>query len=63
MVDVLDEAAYFVLNCTELIICIDYKHLLKVFAGQSPNGIPNPSSIALNRKHYNLDSQSFMYQN
>ena len=63
VVDVLDEAAYFVLNCTDLMICIDYKPLLKVFADQSPNGIPNPSSIALKRKQYNLDLQSFMYQN
>ena len=62
VVDVLEEAAYFAFNCRDLMICIDYKLLLNFFADQCPDVIPNPSSIALKRKHYNLDSQSFMYQ-
>jgi len=42
MADTLDKARYFVLGCTNLIIAVDHKPLLKIFGDRSLEQISNP---------------------
>ena len=51
--DALDKARFFVLGCSDLIIAVDHKPLLKVFSDQSLE-ISNPRLRNLKKKtlHY-----------
>ena len=48
--DALDKARYFVLGCTDLIIAVDHKPLLKLFGNRSLDDIPNPRLRNLKEK-------------
>lgn len=48
--DSLDKARYFVLGCEDLIIAVDHKPLLKIFADRALQDIPNPRLRNLKEK-------------
>ena len=48
--DALDKARFFVLGCSDLIIAVDHKPLLKVFSDQSLKEISNARLCNLKRK-------------
>ncbi|XP_071478837.1 uncharacterized protein [Diadema antillarum] len=48
--DALDKARYFVLGCEDLIIAVDHKPLLKIFADRALQDIPNPRLRNLKEK-------------
>jgi hypothetical protein len=50
VVDALDKARHFTLGCTNLVIAVDHKPLLKVFGDRSLNDIPNPRLRNLKEK-------------
>ena len=50
VVDALDKARFFVLGCTDLIIAVDHKPLLKLFGDRSLEKIPNPRLRNLKEK-------------
>ena len=50
VVDALDKARYFVLGCEDLIIAVDDKPLLKIFADRALEDIPNPRLRNLKEK-------------
>ena len=50
VVDALDKARYFVLGCEDLIIAVDHKPLLKIFADRGLEDIPNPRLRNLKEK-------------
>ena len=50
VVDALDKARYFVLGCEDLIIAVDHKPLLKIFADRALEDIPNPRLRYLKEK-------------
>ena len=50
VVDALDKARHFVLGCSDLIIAVDHKPLLKVFGNRSLDDIPNPRLRNLKEK-------------
>ncbi|KAK3884222.1 hypothetical protein Pcinc_011498 [Petrolisthes cinctipes] len=49
-VDALDKASHFVLGCSDLILAVDHKSLLKMFADRSLEDIPNPRLRNLKEK-------------
>ena len=50
VIDALDKARHFVLGCSDLIIAVDHKPLLKVFGDRSLEDIPNPRLRNLKEK-------------
>ena len=54
VVDALKKARHFVLGCTDLIIAVDHKPLLKIFGDRSLDNISNPRLLNLKEKtlHY-----------
>ena len=50
VVDALDKARHFVLGCSNLIIAVDHKPLLKVFSNRSLDDIPKPRLRNLKEK-------------
>ena len=42
VVDALDKARHFVLGCSDLIVAVDHKPLLKIFGDRCLEDIPNP---------------------
>ena len=48
--DALDKARYFVLGCDNLIVAVDHKPLLKIFADRALEDIPNPRLRNLKEK-------------
>ena len=50
VVSALDKARHFVLGCSDLIVAVDHKPLLKVFGDQSLENIPNPHLHNLKEK-------------
>ncbi|XP_068227844.1 uncharacterized protein [Palaemon carinicauda] len=48
--DALDKSRYFVLSCSNLVIEVDHKPLLKVLGNQSLDDIPNPHLLNLKEK-------------
>ena len=50
VVDALDKARHFVLGCSNLIIAVDHKPLLKIFGDRSLDDIPNPRLRNLKEK-------------
>ena len=42
MADALDKARHFVLGCSNLVIAVDHKPLLKIFGDRSLDQISNP---------------------
>ena len=40
--DALDKARYFVLGCSDLVIAVDHKPLLKLLGNRTLDDIPNP---------------------
>ena len=55
VVDALDKARHFVLGCSNLIVAVDHKPLLKIFGDRSLDDIPNP-------RLRNLKEKSLRYQ-
>ena len=55
VVDALDKARHFVLGCSNLIVAVDHKLLLKIFGDRSLDDIPNP-------RLRNLKEKSLRYQ-
>jgi len=56
VVDALDKARYFVLGCTNLIIAVDHKPLLKIFGDRSLDQISNSQLCNLKERtlHYHF---------
>lgn len=50
VVDALDKARHFVLGCSDLIVAVDHKPLLKIFRDRSLHDIPNPRLRSLKEK-------------
>ena len=50
MVDAFQKAKHFILGCTDLIIAVDHKPLLKVFGDRSLENIQNPRLFNLKEK-------------
>ena len=50
VVDALDKARHFTLGCSDLIIAVDHKPLLKIFGNRCLNDIPNPRLRNLKEK-------------
>ena len=48
--DALDKARFFVLGCSDLIVAVDHKPLLKIFSDRSLDDIPNPRLRNLKEK-------------
>ena len=46
----LDKAKHFVLGCSDLIVAVDHKPLLKIFGDRSLADIPNPRLRNLKEK-------------
>ena len=50
VIDALDKARHFVIGCSDLIVAVDHKPLLKTFGDRSLNDIPNPRLRNLKEK-------------
>ena len=50
VIDALDKARHFVIGCSDLIVAVDHKPLLKIFGDRSLNDIPNPRLRNLKEK-------------
>ena len=50
VVDALDKARHFVLGCSDLIVAVDHKPLLKIFEDRCLEDIPNPRLRNLKEK-------------
>ena len=50
VVDALKKARHFVLGCSDLIVAVDHKPLLKIFGDRSLEDIPNPRLLNLKEK-------------
>ena len=50
MVDALKKCRYFVLRCSNLIVAVNHKPLLKVFGNRSLEDIDNPRLLSLKEK-------------
>ena len=48
--DALDKAHHFVVGCSNLIVAVDHRPLLKIFADRSIDGISNPRLRNLKEK-------------
>ena len=50
VVDARDKARHFVIGCSDLILAVDHKPLLKTFGDRSLDDIPNPRLRSLKEK-------------
>ena len=50
VVDALKKARHFILGCSDLIVAVDHKPLLKIFGDRSLEDIPNPRLLNLKEK-------------
>jgi hypothetical protein len=55
LVDALEKARHFVLGCTNLIVAVDHKPLLKTFSDRSLEDIPNPRLLNLKERSLRFD--------
>ena len=58
VVDALKKARHFVLGCSDLIVAVDHKPLLKIFGDRSLEDIPNPRLLNLKEKNTAVSLQN-----